>query len=350
MYRPVAPHMMRLRLATLPLLAVAVSSCTLASPITSSPSTAITQPATATPKEPPTQMPREEVPTIENPLWLPPTPGATFIDMISSTPPLQWCGLRDPKIETMEYLSHAYPAKYACRLLATSPDGTAIALATLERSQDPQYPEAVEVVKRVDLATSTTEIVFRPDKHGVISAIDWAHDQSLLVSDGDAESCREDTLIFPPGALEPSARIFGRLKPESWNVSNTALFTVNYCPFTVPPSQQLYGYDFASRKPFPAIVPFHEETDGFFFIQSPTWSQDGTRLALTLREGNWVGDYERFLLRSSYVVVIEISPSGPRLANVFHDETTDFSFELDPNGDFVILTAPYTTMYDPRAQ
>jgi len=331
---------MRPQFTALALLAAAISSCATPSPTT--------EPPPSTPTLLATQTDQKQVPTIPLLPWPSPTPDRALITTISANPQLEWCRRRDPDIDPWEYDSLGYQPEYACRLLAMSPGGAVIAFATLERAQGSQSPEpAFEVVRRVNLATSTSHTVFRASEHASVAGIEWSPDQSLIVTNGDLEFCHDNTTIFPPSSLEPSAQLAGRAQPDGWNTSRSALFAVNYCPYAVPPSYLLSGYDFASRKPFPNLVSFHEETDGLFFIQAPTWSQNGRSLALTVREGNWVDDSARFLLRSSYVVVFQMAPAGPRIADIFHDEATDYSFQLGPDGDFQILSAPYSTMYDP---
>jgi len=288
-------------------------------------------------------MPPSEVPTIDNPLWLPPTPESAFIAIISATPQLQWCRLRDRGIDRLEYLSHGYPAGYACRLLATSPDGAVIAVATLQGAQGSLTPgAAIEVVRRVDLATSLTDTITTPSEHGAVAGIEWTPSQWLIVTDGDMDTCHETTTIFPPGSIRASAQLPGHVQAQGWNLARTAFFIAFHCPYGLAGDFRLSGFDLVSGEPFPELVPIYEATQGFESVQGPTWFRGGTSLAVTVREGRWLGEFAEFATGPSYIVVFEISPSGPSISRIIAGERTDYAFAITETDELSISSAPST--------
>ncbi|MGA9193084.1 MAG: hypothetical protein WBZ24_15245, partial [Anaerolineales bacterium] len=183
----------------------------------------------------------------------------------------------------------------ACAHITFSPDSSYIAFTTLEKPTEhlnnADYVEVAYLFNR----TAGSERRLYASKHGFLTEFQWSSDGYLILSDTNIDECGGDSLVFDPLEGKVLQTVKGVFRENSWNQSKTAAFFISHCWGDQPATDELAVYDFALKKTMPRLV-HARELSGMRFTQGPTWFLGGTKLAITIREGEWENDFMDFPL------------------------------------------------------
>jgi hypothetical protein len=248
---------------------------------------------------------------------------------------------------------HTY-GKMGCKLPLLSPDGTYIAYVTLSRQQDEQRVYFTDVVKVFSAQenTSVTEVHLALRKNHV-SRLQWGPTGQLMIWETIWEGDWA-LLIYDVSAGELLARMRTDQPDLQWNPQQTAFYTVHAGDYGKSTCiSELGGFDFETNTSFPdfydlldversktdlAGIPYSVDDD--IRIEPFAWSRDGSKLWLTTKVLDWLGDeIYQYEIKPGQAGFLEFSEIGITYTVLSSDSEHDYFFQTPSDPE--IVSKPY---------